>query len=208
MLCSTLPPMQLDIAPFRRAGLRLSVQEFEQLVMDAVAQVLPDHPATDARPEMTEAEAAFLQEAGVDLAAFAPREHGTNDPLARTAAEYAAILAASLSVPELAARLGVDESSIRQRLLARRLYGIKMGKGWRIPLFELDDAGQALVPGLHLVAPHWTDAHPVEVAQWFTQPHLDLPGPNDEPVSPRAWLLAGGSARTVAALAEEFETGS
>src|SRR4051794_15379444 len=128
MLCSNFPPMHLDIAPFRRAGIRLSVQEFEQLVMDAVAQVLPDHPAPDARPEMTEAEAAFLQEASVDLADFASRERGANDPLARTAAEYAAILAASLSVPELAARLGVDENSIRQRLLARRLYGIKMGK--------------------------------------------------------------------------------
>ena len=207
MLHPNVPPMQLDIAPFRRAGLHLSLEEFEQLVMDAVGQVLPDHPATDARPEMTEAEAAFLREAGVDLADFAPRERGANDPLARTAAEYAAILAASLSVPELAARLGVDDSSIRQRLVARRLYGIKLGKGWRIPLFELDDAGRALVPGLHLVAPHWTDAHPVEVARWFTQPHVDLVGPNDEPVSPRAWLLAGGSARTVAALAEEFDSG-
>ena len=207
MLCRNFPPMQLDIAPFRRAGLHLSLEEFEQLVMDAVAQVLPDHPATDARAEMTEAEAAFLRGAGVELADFAPREHGAADPLARTAAEYAAIVAASLSVPELAARLGVDESSIRQRLLGRRLYGIKAGKGWRIPLFELDDAGQALVPGLHLVVPHWTDAHPVEVSQWFTRPHVDLPGPNDEPVSPRAWLLAGGSARAVAALAEEFDSG-
>ncbi len=199
--------MQLDVAPFRRAGLDLSLDEFEQLVMDAVTQVLPERPATDARPEMTEAEAAFLRDAGVDLADFAPREHGPNDPLARTAAEYAAILAASLSVPELAARLGVDESSIRQRLVARHLYGIKAGRGWRIPLFELDDAGQALVPGLQRVAPHWTDAHPVEVAQWFTQPHVDLVGPNDEPISPRVWLLAGGSPRTVAALAEEFEGG-
>ena len=199
--------MQLDIAPFRRAGLHLSLEEFQQLVMDAVVQVLPDHPASDARPEMAQAEAAFLREAGVDLADFAPREHGANDPLARTAADYAAILAASLSVPELAARLGVDDSSIRQRLVARRLYGIKAGKGWRIPLFELDDAGRALVPGLSLVAPHWTDAHPVEVARWFTQPHVDLLDPNDEPVSPRAWLLAGGSPRTVAALAEEFDGG-
>ena len=179
-------PVQLDMAPFRRAGLDLSLDDFERLVMDAVAQVLPDQPAVDARPEMTGAEAAFLERAGVDLGDFAPREHGPNAPLARTAAEYAAILASSLTVPELADRLGVDESSIRQRLVAGRLYGIKAGKGWRIPLFELDDAGQALVPGLHLVAPHWTDAHPVEVAQWFTQPHVDLVGPNGEPVSPRA----------------------
>src|SRR5438128_1629085 len=105
--------MHLDLAPFRRAGLALSLDEFERLVMDAVAQVLP----------------------------------------------------------------------------------------------ELDDAGRALVAGLHLVAPHWADAHPVEVAQWFTQPHADLEGPGDDPVSPRAFLLAGGNPRIVAALAEEFDDG-
>ncbi len=199
--------MHLDVAPFRRAGLALSLDEFEGLVMDAVARILPDHPARDARSEMTDAEASFLRSAGVDLADFAPHDAALNAPLARTAAEYAAILAASLSVPELAARLAVDESSVRQRLAAHRLYGIKLGRGWRIPLFELDDTGQALVPGLHLVAPHWTDAHPVEVAAWFTQPHVDLEGPRDEPVSPRAWLLSGGSPRTLAALAEEFSDG-
>jgi hypothetical protein len=200
-------PVHLDLAPFRRAGLGISLDEFEQLVMDAIAQVLPERPALDGRQDMTAAEASFLSDAGVDLSEFAPRERGAQSPLARTAAEYAAILAASLSVPELATRLGVDESSVRQRLVAHRLYGIKVGKGWRVPLFELDDAGQALVPGLPLVAPHWAEAHPVEVAQWFTQPHVDLEGPDDESLSPRAFLLAGGNPRTLAALAEEFSDG-
>ena len=196
--------VHLDLAPFRRAGLALSLNEFERLVMEAVAQVLPEHPPIDGRLDMTESEASFLRDAGVDLSEFAPREHGAESALVRAAAEYAAILAASLSVPELSTRLGVDESSVRQRLISHRLYGIKVGKGWRVPLFELDAAGQALVGGLHLVAPHWVDAHPVEVAQWFTQPHADLEGPGDEPVSPRAFLLAGGNPRTLAALAEEF----
>ena len=196
--------MHLDLAPFRRAGLGLSLDEFERLVMDAVAQVLPERAPIDGRADMTESEASFLRDAGVDLSEFAPREHGAESPLARTAAEYAAILAASLSVPELAKRLRVDESSVRQRLVSHRLYGIKVGKGWRVPLFELDDTGQALVAGLQLVAPHWADAHPVEVAQWFTQPHVDLEGPDDEQVSPRSFLLAGGNPRTLATLAEEF----
>ncbi len=199
--------MNLDLAPFRRAGLALSLDDFERLVMHAVAQVLPERPPIDGRPDMTDAEASFLREAGVDLSEFAPRQYGVDSPLARTAAEYAAILAASLSVPELSKRLAVDESSVRQRLISRRLYGIKIGKVWRVPLFELDDSGQALVAGLQLVAPLWADAHPVEVAQWFTQPHVDLEGPGDEPVSPRAFLLAGGNPRTVAALAEEFGEG-
>ena len=199
--------MGLDIAPFRRAGLDLSLSDFEELVMQAVQEILPESPAPDARGELSQSEVAFLEQAGVDLADFGPRDLGADDPLARTAAEYAAILASSLTVPDLARRLGVDTSSIRQRLLAHRLYGIKAGKGWRIPLFELDDAGKALVPGLHLIAPHWEGAHPVEIAQWFTQPHVDLEGPDDEPISPRAWLLAGGNPRTVATLATEFESG-
>ena len=39
--------MHLDLAPFRRAGLGLSLDEFERLVMDAVAQVLPERAPSD-----------------------------------------------------------------------------------------------------------------------------------------------------------------
>ena len=55
--------------------------------MDAVAQVLPERPPIDGRLDMTEPEASFLRDAGVDLSEFAPREHGAVSPLARTAAE-------------------------------------------------------------------------------------------------------------------------
>ena len=121
-----------------------------------------------------------------------------------TAADYAALLATALTVAELAARLEVDASRVRQRLARQTLFGIKDGKAWRIPLFQLDDAGRALVPGLHQVAPHWVGAHPVEVARWFTLPHVDLEDPEGHSVAPRAWLLAGGDPRAVVALAEEL----
>src|ERR1700730_17725971 len=137
--------MHLDLAPFRRAGLGLSLDEFERLVMDAVAQVLPERAPIDGRADMTGSEASFLRDAGVDLSEFAPREHGAESPLAAKAAEDAAILPPASRLPELAKRLHGDESSVRQRLVSHRLYGIKVGKGWRVPLFELDDTGQALV---------------------------------------------------------------
>lgn len=121
-----------------------------------------------------------------------------------TAADYAALLATALTVPELAARLGVDEGRIRQRLTRRTLYGIKDRRAWRIPLFQLDDDGRALVPGLDRVAPHWAGAHPVEVARWFTLPHVDLEDAEGRPVAPRAWLLGGGDPQTLAELAEEL----
>lgn len=199
--------MALHVAPFRRAGLDLSLADLERLVMEAATTVLPTQPAVDARGEMTEAEAAFLRDAGVDLGEFAPHGGGgVSSALARTAAEYASILAASLTVAELAARLEVDESSVRQRLAAHRLFGMKDGRrGWRVPLFELDDERRKLVPGLAQVAPHWVSAHPVEVATWFTQPHGDLSGPDGTSISPRAWLLSGGSPSVVAELAGEFD---
>ena len=196
--------MTLDLAPFRRAGLTVEPADFERLVMAAVARALPPRPPADARHELAEDELRFLEAAGVDPAELAPRDRGVASPLALTAADYAALLATALTVAEAAARLGVDESRIRQRLARHTLYGIKDGRGWRVPLFQLDDAGRALVPGLDRVAPHWAGAHPVEVARWFTLPHVDLEDAEGQPVAPRAWLLAGGDPRTVAALAEEL----
>ena len=196
--------MTLDTAAFQRAGLSIESADFERLVMEAVERALPPRPPSDARNELTEDEQRFLEESGVDLAEFAPRDRGASSPLALTAADYAALLATALTVSDLASRLGVDESRVRQRLARHTLYGIKDGKSWRIPLFQLHDAGQALVPGLHRVAPHWLGVHPVEVARWFTLPHVDLEGMDEQPISPRDWLLTGGDSGVVATLAEEL----
>jgi NAD(P)-dependent dehydrogenase (short-subunit alcohol dehydrogenase family) len=40
---------------------------------------LPEHPAPDARGELSQSEVAFLEEAGVDPADFAPRHRGANE---------------------------------------------------------------------------------------------------------------------------------
>lgn len=196
--------MSLDVAPLRRAGLSIGLADFERLVMEAVERALPGRPSPDARRELAEDELRFLAGAGVDPADLAPRNRGAASPLALTAIDYAALLATALTVAELAARLEVDQSRVRQRLARQTLFGIKDGKAWRIPLFQLDDAGRALVPGLRLVAPGWAGAHPVEVARWFTLPHVDLEDAAGRPVAPRAWLLGGGDPQTVAALTEEL----
>jgi hypothetical protein len=194
----------VESARFQQAGLTIESAEFDRLVMEAVERALPVRPPTDARDELPENELRFLGEAGVDLAELAPRDRGAASPLALTAADYAALLTTALTVPDLAARLAVDTSRIRQRLARHTLYGIKDGMSWRLPLFQLDDGGQALVPGLHRVAPLWVGAHPVEVARWFTLPHVDLEDAQSQPLSPRAWLLTGGDPGFVAALAEEL----
>ena len=196
--------MALTTSPFRRAGLTVDPDAFERLVMEAVERVLPDRPAGDGRDDLTEPEVQFLERAGVDLGDLAPRDLGAGSPIVRAAAEYAALLASSLTTAEAAERLGVDESRVRQLLSQRVLYGIKGRKAWRIPAFQFDDTGRRLLPGLHLIVPHLADAHPVEVASWFTAPQVDLEGPDDIPLSPRQWLLTGRDPRALVALADEF----
>ena len=79
-----------------------------------------------------------------------------------------------------------------------------LDSSFTLPLFQLDDTGQQLVPGLATVAPRLANVHPVAVARWFTLPHPDLVDDDGNPVSPRAWLLGGGDPVEVAALADEL----
>ncbi len=98
----------------------------------------------------------------------------------------------SLSTTEAAARLGVNSSRIRQRLLARTLYGFKDGGSWRVPEFQFD--GDHLVSGVESVFPEIrSSVSPITVARWFVLPWEDLVVDEDREivVSPRAWLLEG-----------------
>jgi hypothetical protein len=140
-----------------------------------------------------------LARGGFDLRPW-PAERPS--PLARTAAATAVLLAASLTVAEAATLLGVDPSRIRQRLAAGSLYGLKRADGWRLPRFQFADG--RLVPGIERVLPHLDRAlHPLAVVRWFEQPDPDLEI-DDAPVSPRAWLLAGGDPAPVATLAADL----
>ena len=122
------PPMPLSVAPFEKAGLHIKLDEFESLVMEAVRRALPRRPLVDARADLTADEAAFLRDAGVSLEDFAPPDLGARSPLVQTAADYAALLATALSVPELARRLGVDQS---RGPPADRPPHADRGQGWR-----------------------------------------------------------------------------
>jgi len=196
--------MALSIIPFEQAGLNVRLDEVESLVMEAVMRTLPRRPVVDGRPDLTSGEVAFLAEVGVSRDAFAPPDLGARSPLVQTAADYAALLATALSVPELARRLGVDQSRVRQRIARHTLFAVKDGATWRLPLYQLDDMGQQLIPGLTAVAPQLADVHPVVAARWFTLPHPDLADDDGRPVAPRLWLLGGGDSAEVAVLADEL----
>jgi len=196
--------VSVDVTPFHRAGLEIDGDEFVRRVMAAAIRMLPSRPISDTRADLSEDEAAFLREASVNLSVFSPANQGVDSPLLRTAEEYAALLATSLSIGELASRLGIHPSRLRHRLAEHTLFGIKDGVTWRLPLFQLDDHGQRLVPGLDQVAPTWTGVHPIAVRRWFLEPSSDLQNRDGRRFSPRDWLLTGGDPRTVVELGAEL----
>lgn len=191
-----------------RVGLRGEPQQLVRLVLEAIRRLPPasgrEAPERDLAPQ----ERAALERAGFSFAPL-PGAIGEGaaayDPLARTVAEYAALLATAWPAPQAARWLGVDASRVRQRLARRSLYGIKLAGGWRLPAFQFDAPPPGrLVPGIERVLPRLDPAlHPVGVYRWFTQPNPDLVVAG-EPVSPLDWLRTGGNPAEAAALAADL----
>ncbi len=153
-----------------------------------------DEPTRD----LTAEEAEALRSGGFDLTG---KDLGEDDPLVRTAAEYAALLQNSLTTAAAAARLRVAPSRIRQRLTARppTLYGIRLASGWRIPEFQFE--GEELLHGWpEVVAALDTELHSISVYRWFTTPNTDLEEQEGRKISPRDWLRLGYKPSSVAAI--------
>lgn len=126
-----------------------------------------------------------LWDPGVDHPAGLADEDG--EPLPSTLPEIAE---ASLSTAQAAARLGVNDSRIRQRLGDDSLYGFKFSGSWRLPTCQFE--GAASLPHLDdVVAALPSDVSPVGVTRWLISPWEDLVTPDGELLSPRRWLLEG-----------------
>jgi hypothetical protein len=203
-----MPAMSASQAFLHAHGIRVTPAQMDELVREAVERLPRGLYRDDPRRELTVAEVAALVEGGFDLTPEPPFLDPAKDPLARTAAELAALLGTSPSTAQAAERLGVDPSRIRQRLTAQppTLYGIRRGNGWVVPEFQFD--GDRLLPGIGEVAAQLDpDLHPAAVVRWFTTPHPDLVAENsdDAPaLSPRDWLRLGFPPRAVADLAAEL----
>lgn len=181
------------------AELPISLPRFVALLREALRTVGSAAVARDPRREFGPAETRRLARGGFDLTALA---RDAVDPVARTMAEYAALLGSALDVKQAAERLGVDASRVRQQLAERSLYGIKVAGEWRLPGFQFGPEGR--VPAIEKVVRVLPRGlHPVEVWSWFTTPNADLVIA-DAPVSPRDWLLSGGDAARAAAMAEDL----
>lgn len=198
--------MELTERELRDRGIRRSGEEVEEDARRFALHVITFLPTGRWVPqpaaEFSPGEAAVLEEGGLNLSPPAAEEP---DPLARTAAKYAALLATALTTREAAALLGTGESRVRQRLREKTLYGIKTGKENRLPAFQFE-AGK-VVPGIGEVLRHVDrSVHPVALLNWFTLPNPDLHIDEAEEiaVTPREWLLSGGSPGVLMPLVDEL----
>jgi hypothetical protein len=195
--------MPLDLAPLVAAGINVSEADLEALFSEALAAVMPPYPAIDARSALPAEELDFFHRAGISPDQLAPLPAELVPPEARTASKLAGILATALSIPDAAARLGVDPSTLRHRLAVPTVYAVRANGTLRLPLFQFTDAIDAVIHGFADLAPALADLHPVDVFNWFTQQHVDLEV-EDRQVSPREWLLSGGSPDRLIALLDEL----
>ncbi len=152
---------------------------------------------------LSPAEEAILREGGLD-----PDAPLTGpDPVAQSQRDYERLRDTALSTQEAAALLGVNESRVRQQLTAKppTLYGIKVGRAWRLPRFQFDKG--AVIPGFARVLEKVPeDIHPLDFERWFETANPDLLFPEDaeRELSPRQWLCLGYSPGEVAQLAEDL----
>jgi hypothetical protein len=197
-------------AVLKAHGITASPRQLAAYVVESV-EAMEEGALVPAAEELPEAELQVLRSGGYDVEAGPAPE---DDPIARAAAAYSALMETALSIKAVAEGLGRNESRIRQRLLQRSLYGIRRGRSWLLPLFQFqveDHQGaravKGVVPNVEQVFPALSpELHPVSVWRWFTLPSTELTTDEapDRPLSPRDWLLGGRDPGPVAELARDL----
>lgn len=159
-------------------------------------------PASEPAAVLSRAELEALEQVGLSTKPWTA--DATQDPIANTIVDYMALLETSLSTAEAAAILNVDVSRIRQRIRERTLFGIEYEGEWRLPRFQFER--KKVLPGLaEVLSALPSEINPLDVATWFLRPNVDLEVDEEgAAVSPRAWLLLGGSPRTIAQFAQHL----
>ena len=167
----------------------------------AIAQIEALYRAQPGQEGLTAEEVEAARSGGLDPQ---PARGARADPLVQGVVAYASLIHTGLTTRQTAARLGVSDARVRQRLQARTLLAVREGLSWKLPVFQFTTRGE--LPGWGKVCPSLPSAaSPVAVERWLRLPHPDLvTGENETPISPRGWLLEGRPPEAVAALAGEL----
>lgn len=187
---------------FQARGLRTTapkeLNEAMRLALETMATTLYGEAAS----ELTTVEQAVLRRGGLEL-----EERTGPDPLAKTAAKYAAIIESSLGSKEAGEKTGYGAGRIRQMIANRSIYSILLEGRRYLPRFQFLDDGRRLVPEIGRVnAVLDPELHPVEVFNWYTTPNSDLflDEDIDATISPLGWLKAGYPVEPLVRLAKQL----
>ncbi len=187
---------------FQARGLRTTapkeLNEAMRLALESMATTLYGEAAS----ELTAAEQTVLRRGGFKL-----EERTGPDPLAKTAAKYAAIIDSSMSTKEAGEKTGYGAGRIRQMVADRSIYSILLEGRRYLPQFQFLGDGRRLIPEIGRVNTALDPAlHPVEVFNWYTTPNPDLflDDDIDVTISPLDWLKAGYPVDLVVRLAKQL----
>ena len=158
--------------------------------------------------ELPAREARLLDEAGFtdDLDAYAAAA-------ADISAHTALLISTAYSAGAVAEALGVNESRVRQRRLARTLWAISDNSAWVFPALQFEPDPRTGMPakqirGLDRVFPVLpADLHPVAVAGFLRTAHPDLTL-RGRALSPLEWLRSGGDVEPVLRLVDAADWAS
>lgn len=185
------------------AGLQLrgGEQEFAR-VAAAFLKRHGDRFRPNGRPEpLSAAEKAALEMVGVAVGPANPDAA----PLLKATANHAALVATALPLAEAAARLGVTDGRLRQRVREGSLLAVHAsdGRSLRVPVFQLTEGGE--LPGLRtIMRVIRRDLRPLQVVAFFSTPQPDLEDADGAPMTPIDWLLAGNDPEPVRELAQSL----
>lgn len=196
--------MNLSEKQLRERGVLRSLEEIEGDVLEMIAYSIGTLPVgiVSRKParQFTSEEADVLKRGGLTLEAY----EGKDDASTQTAERYATMMSLALTEDEVQRVLGVKSSRVRQRIADRSLYTIAVGKERRFPQVQFHE--RDLVPGIGKVLQALPeDLHPVEVESWLTSPNPDLLiSEEGAGLSPREWLISGGSVSPLLPMASEL----
>lgn len=143
-----------------------------------------------------------------DAVGFTEDPEAYNEIALDVIAHMARLISTAYTSSEVASGLGVNDSRIRQRRLARTLWAIEDNGAWVFPVVQFDKVtvgGRDVlkpVRGLDQVLPALpTDLHPTAVAGFLLTPQEDLTI-DGRPRAVRDWLSSGGAVEPVLQLVE------
>jgi excisionase family DNA binding protein len=180
-------------------GLDIEPEELSDVLRSAVGTLEPGFYGAPGAEGLTAGEVEVARRGGL-----VPEAVDGPDPMVRAVVHHAGLLKTGLTTATAAARLGVTDARIRQRIEERSLFAMRSGHRWRLPDFQF--VGNLEVPGWSIVCRRLpNEVSPVALDRWLRLPHPDLVADGaDDGLAPLQWLHQGRLPDRVAELASSL----